>query len=208
MSLGPLWERLAPQITRTLGETGAHPGRGERVILRRPGSLEAVDEDVTPSQMQIAVAAAAGTSVLVLRFPPGGPTGRIKGSLPVGARLTLGATTYTTSAAATAVSGATTLTLQITPALVAPAAENDPVTLQPDALFTLENCQVSRKMRRDLSRDLHADAMAVVTVPTLGAPVTPRLNDSLELEDGTVGRVAAVPITTGCFWKLQMGGQA
>jgi hypothetical protein len=198
-----MWQGLAPLITRTLGETAAHPGRGENVLLRRAGSLEDVSNDETPRQLEVAVAAIAGATALTLRLLTGG---KIKGTLPQGARLTLAGQTYTTAAAVVSPVGATTLAVVLSAGLAAPAASDALVDLQPDAVFTLENCHVSRRMRRDLSRDLHADHMAVITVPSQGATVTPRLNDSLELEDGTVGRVAAVPITTGAFWKLQMGG--
>jgi hypothetical protein len=198
-----MWQHYARQMTRTLGSTAAHPARGETLILRRPGSIEDVGADATPRQMTVAAPALAEATTLTLRLPS---SGKIKGTLPAGARLNLGVDTYTSTADVTAAAGTTTLTVTFAPALAGPAAAGAIVDLQPDAVFTLTDCHVSRRLRRDLARDLHADAMAVLTVPVAGQPITPRLNDQLELEDGTVGRVAGVPITTGAFWKLQMGG--
>lgn len=200
-----MWAQYAREVTRTLGETPAHPGRGENVVLRRPGSLEDVAADATPRQLAVVVPALAGAVSLSLRLLS---SGKIRGTLPEGARLTIGATTYTTATAAAATPGATALTVALADegGLVAPAVADAVVDLEPDALFILTDSHVCRRMRKDLARPLQADHLAVVTVPVDGQPVTPRLNDQLQLEDGTVGRVSAVPVTTGAFWKLQMGG--
>jgi hypothetical protein len=125
------------------------------------------------------------------------------GTLLAGARLTIAAADYIVAADASTTPAV--LTVTITPGLIAPAAEGAAVTVHPEAVFTFEDCHVSKRMRRDLARPLQADHMAVVMVPAKGAPTTPKMNDSLELEDGTVGRVANQVISGGAFWKLQMG---
>lgn len=196
--LGDMWRDLAPAIGRTLGSTADHPERGERVILRRASTLEDVDGDATPSVLQVAVAALADATVLVMELA----AGRLAGTLSAGARVTLAGEDYTVAADATA---GETLTVTLTTGLLEPIAQGAEVTVHPEAVFTFENCIVHKRMRRDLARALQADHMAVVMVPAKDAPATPRLNDSLELEDGTVGRVANQVISGGAFWKLQMG---
>lgn len=198
--LGDLWRDLAPEIGRTLGSTADHPDRGERVILRRPSTLEDLSGDVTPSVLHLAAPALAGATGLPLRLPS---SGGMAGTLGAGARLVIAGTEYTVNWDASATGS--TLIVTITPTLAAPAAAGTTVEVRPEAVFTFENCKVHRRMRRDLGRPLHADHFATVMVPAKGAPTTPRMNDSLELEDGTVGRVANQVIAGGAFWKLQMG---
>lgn len=196
--LGDMWRDLAPEIGRTLGSTADHPERGERVILRRASTLEDVDGDATPSVLRVAVAALAGATVLVL----GMAAGRLSGVLLAGARVTVAGTDYAVAADATA---GETLTVTLTTGLLAPVAQGAEVTVHPEAVSTFEDCIIHRRMRRDLARPLQADHMAVVMVPAKNAPTAPRLNDTLELEDGTVGRVANTVVSGGAFWKLQMG---
>jgi hypothetical protein len=198
--LGDMWRDLAPEIGRTLGSTADHPDRGERVILRRPSTLEDLAGDVTPAVLQLASPALAGATSLALRLPS---SGGMAGVLASGARLVLAGIEHTLTADAPA-DGAT-LTAAIAPPLPAPAAAGASVDVHPEGSYTLEDCKVHRRMRRDISRPLQADHFAVVMVPAKGAPVTPRLGDALELEDGTVGRVANQVISGGAFWKLQMG---
>jgi hypothetical protein len=198
--LGDLWHDLAPLIGQTLGSTAAHPERGERVILRRPSTLEDVGGDGAPGILLLAAPALLGATTLSLELPSGE---KMAGTLLAGARLTIGATDYTVAADASTTTAV--LTATIAPGLAAPAAEGVPVTVHPEAVFTFEDCHVSKRMRRDLARPLQADHFAVVMVPAKGAPTTPKMNDSLELEDGTVGRVANQVISGGAFWKLQMG---
>ena len=200
-----MWARYAPVLTRTLGDTDAHPGRGEQVTLRRPGSLEDVNADVTPRQLKVAADAVSGATSLILALGSGG---RLSGTLPKGARLTVGAQTLTTTTSVTAPAAAVSISVTFAPALLGPVAADTVVLLEPDEVHLLEDCHVTRRTQRDLSRPLHADNMALVTVPSASLPagLRPRLNDSLQLEDGTVGRVAAVPVATAGFYKLQMGG--
>lgn len=197
--LGDMWRDLAPEIGRTLGSTADHPERGERVILRRSSTLEDLDGDSTPSVLQVAEAALSDATVIVLELA----AGRLAGTLSAGARVTLSGQEHTLSADATA--DGETITVTLTTALLAPADEGAEVTVHPEAVFTFEDCIVHRRMRSDLARPLQADAMAGVSMPTKDAPTAPRLNDSLELEDGTVGRVANTVISGGAFWKIQMG---
>lgn len=200
MSLGDMWRDMAPEIGRVLGSTADHPDRGERVTLRRPSTLEDLGGDVTPAVLELDAPALAGATSLSLRLPN---SGGMAGTLSSGAKLVLASTEYTLTADAPA--DGTILTVSISPALVAPAAEGAPVDLHPEAVFTFEDCHVSKRMRRDLARPLQADHFAVVMVPAKGAPTTPRMNDSVQLEDGTVGRVANQVIGGGAFWKLQIG---
>lgn len=201
MTLGPMWQRYAPMIGRTLGSTPAHPERGERVILRRGGSsLEDTKESKPPSVMRLAAEALAGATSLSLELPS---QELLAGSLIAGARLTIGAAEYTL--AATAPATGATLSVVLTTGLSAPAGDEAPVTVHPEAVFTFEDCRVSRKLRRDLTRPLQADTTALIFAPFEGAPTTPTLNDMLELEDGAVGPVAHV-ISGGGAWRIQMGG--
>lgn len=203
MSLGDMWRDLAPEIGRTLGSTAGHPDRGERVILRRPSTLENVGADATPPVLHLAAAALAGATALSLELPT---AGRMAGTLAAGARLTIGGTDYTLAADATpTLPAGTVLAVVLTAGLAAPAADGAVATVHPETVFTFENCKVHRRLRRDIARPLQADHMAVVMVPAKEAPTTPRLNDSIELEDGTVGRVANQIVSGGAFWRLQMG---
>lgn len=197
--LGDMWRDLAPEIGRTLGSTATHPDRGERVILRRPSTLESMG-DLTPSVLLLAAPAILGATVLSLELPDGG---QMAGTLLQGARLTIAGADYTLAADASTVTGVLTVTLAT--GLAAPAGEGAAATVHPEAVLTFEDCHVSKRMRRDLARPLQADHFAVVMVPAKGAPTTPKMNDVLELEDGTVGRVANQVISGGAFWKLQMG---
>lgn len=198
--MGDMWRDLAPEIGRTLGSTAEHPERGERVILRRPSTLEDVGADKAPGTLLLAAPALLGATSLSLELPSGG---RMAGTLLQGARLTIAGVDYTVAADASTTTA--TLAVTLTVGLAAPAAEGASATVHPEAVFTFEDCHVSKRMRRDISRPLQADHMAVVMVPAKGAPTTPKMNDTLELEDGTVGRVANQVISGGAFWKLQMG---
>ncbi len=200
MTLGPMWKHYAPLIGRTLGSTAAHPERGERVILRRPSTLEDIGANRPPASLRLASAALLGATTLTLELPS---QGGLAGVLLAGARLTIGGEEYTLAADATATG--VTLAVFLTEGLEAPAADEAPVTVHPEAVFTFEDCRVSKRLRRDLARPLQADHLAVVFVPAEGAPTTPKMNDMLQLEDGTVGRVANTVISGGAFWRLQMG---
>ena len=107
--------------------------------------------------------------------------------------------------AADAAASGVSLAVTLTAGLATPAASETPVTVHTEARFSFEDCIVHRRLRRDLARPLQADHMAVIMAPAKGAPTTPVMNDSLELEDGTVGRVANQVISGGAFWRLQMG---
>lgn len=207
MSYGELWSDLAPLIGETLGSTAAHPGRGERVILRRPSPhFQDTAQDVTPGELLLVSAALAGATALALELPVRGSYpagGGMAGTLQAGARLTIGGTDYTV--AADALATGTTLSVTLTAGLAAPAAEGALVTVHPEAVFVFENCHVAKRRKADVARPLQADHFAVVTVPAKGAPTAPRMNDHLELEDGTTGRVANQVLGGGAFWKLNMG---
>lgn len=208
--LADMWANLAPEIGRTLGSTAAHPDRGERVILRRPSTLEDLGGDGMPASLVFAASALAGATSVTLELPTEGRNPAIgtgmAGVLAVGARLTIGGLDYALAADALPVAPlGTTLAVTLATGLAGPATEGAPVVVHPEAVFVLEDCKVHRRLRRDMARPLQADHFAVVMVPAKGAPVTPRLNDALELEDGTVGRVANQVIAGGAFWRLQMG---
>ncbi len=212
--LGDMWRDLAPEIGRTLGSTAAHPDRGERVILRRVTeggpALEDIGGDGTPASLIFASSALAGATAVSLKLPTVGRNPALgfgmAGTLAAGARLTIGGTDYTLAADATpTLPAGTVLAVTLTAGLAAPAAEGAVATVHPETVFTFEDCKVHRRLRRDIARPLQADHMCVVMVPSKGAPTTPRLNDSLELEDGSVGRVANQVVAGGAFWRLQMG---
>lgn len=207
MSFGDLWAELGPLVTGTLGSTAAHPDRAERVILHRPSpSFEDTAQNVTPGELQLVSAALAGATALVLELPERGDLpagGGMAGVLQAGARLAIGGEDYTLASDAPA-TGAT-LAVTLTTGLVDHADEGAAVVVHPEAVFNFEGCQVSRRRKSDVARPGQADHFAVVTVPCKGAPTTPRMNDHLELEDGTVGRVANQVISGGAFWKLNMG---
>jgi len=201
LTLGRLWHDLAPLMGRTLGSTTDHPERGERVLLGRPSTLEATGagDEPTPTAMRLASGALLGATTLTLEVPS---QGKLAGVLLAGARVTVGAVTYTVAADAPATG--TILAVTLTAGLQAGAADETPVTVHPEAVFTFEDCRVSRKVSRDLARQLQADLLASVFIPQKGAPTTPKLNNYLELEDGRVGRVAHVASGAG-GWKVQMG---
>lgn len=207
MTFGGIWEELGPLVTGTLGSTAAHPDRAERVILRRPSpSFEDTAQNVTPGALQLVSAALAGATALVLELParedlPAG--GGMAGVLQAGARLTIGDQAYTLASDAPAAGATVAVTL--TTGLVDDTDEGAAVLVHPEATFTFEGCQVSRRRKSDFARPLQADHFAVVTVPCKAAPTVPRLNDMLELEDETTGRVANQVISGGAFWKLNMG---
>lgn len=210
MSFGDLWSDAAPLIGETLGSTAAHPSRGERVILRRPSPhFQDTAQDVTPGELQLVSAALAGATALVLELPVRGTDpvypagGGMAGTLQAGARLTIGGEDYTL--AADAPTAGATLSVTLTAGLAVPAAEGALATVHPEAVFTFENCHVARRRKADIARPLQADHFAVVTVPAKGAPTAPRMNDHLELEDGTTGRVANQVLGGGAFWKLHLG---
>lgn len=197
---GTMWEVLMPDICRTLGETAGHPGRGETVILRRPSTLEDVEGDVTPAQLALAADAAAEAVLLHLELPGGRP---LAGKLLAGARLALGSVEYSiTAEAATALNS---IAVAIVPPLAAPLAAGSLLTLHPESALTFLNCHVSRKITSEIARQLQGDTSAIVTIPSRGAPGVPMLEDAVELEDGTIGRVASIPITTSGFWKIRLG---
>lgn len=196
-----MMESLTPLLTTTLGSTPGHPERGERVILRRPSTIQVLGGDVAPpTALQLAEDALFGALTLSLELPTGGAMG---GVVVAGATLTLAGSTYTVAADAQVVG--TSFDVALVTGLQADAVAGAAVVLTPEAVFTLEDCHVARRSLRGVARELQADHLANVTLPCKGAPVTPRLNDSLELEDGTVGRVSSDVIGGGAFWKLQMG---
>lgn len=207
MSFGALWADLGPLVTGTLGTTAAHPDRSERVILRRASPMfEDTAQNTMPGELQVVDDADAGATSLTLELPERGDLpagGGMAGTLQAGARLVIGGTTYTV--AVDAPTTGATLVVTFAPALMDEVEEGAAVLVHPEAVFTFEGCQISRRRKSDSARPLQADHFAVATVPCKGAPTTPRMNDSLELEDGTVGRVANEVISTGAFWKLNMG---
>lgn len=212
--LGDMWRDLAPEIGRTLGSTAEHPERGERVILRRSTeggpALEDLGGDGLPAALIFAATALAGTTAVSLKLPTEGRNPALgfgmAGTLAAGARLTIDGADYRLAAnASPTLPDNTVLAVTLTAGLAADADEGAVVTVHPEIVYTFEDCKVHRRLRRDIARPLQADHMAVVMVPAKGATTTPRLNDSLELEDGTVGRVANQVISGGAFWRLQMG---
>ena len=195
------WGQMAPVVTAALG--GAS-GEGETVILRRPGTLEDVSSDATPGVFELGADAAPGATLLTLVLASGG---KLRGTAPAGSTLTIAGTSYRLSAEAVAAAGAISLTATIpAPGLAASASLGDAVTLDAAAVHTLTRCQVSGKQQRDLAVPLQEMTMVVVTVPKSGAAITPRVNDFVELADGTRGRIAARPIDAAGFWKLQISG--
>lgn len=193
MTFADLWSDLAPIVTGALGD--------ETVILTRASpQFEDTSTSTPPGVLRLASAALAGATALTLELPS---EQVLAGTLQAGARLTIGAVDYTVAADAPA-TGAT-LAVTLTAGLQAPAADEAPVTVHPEAVFTLTGCQVAKRRKNDFARPGQADHFATVTVHCKGAPTTPRMNDMLRLPDGTVGRVANQVISTGAFWKLSMG---
>ncbi len=208
MSLAQLWNTVMPVVTRTLGATTAHPDRGETITLRRPGSLTAVAKDSTPAAMELAEPAFEGDTELVLQLPGGL---RLSGSLPAGARVTLGEQLFVLTEPATADGTLITVALteigvELPGGLLADADVGTAVEVEPDAIFQLTDVHVVKPSRRDLSNPLVEDFICFLSIPVAGQPTAPRLNDSLRLENGTVGRCASIPVTSGAKWLVQMGG--
>jgi len=194
VSLADVWGNLAPQVTTFLGD--------ETVTLARPSSLVAIEPDGAPGELVAASSAAAGASSLSLRLPDGG---KLLGILLAGARLVIGGVTYVLAADAGSGIAFTAFSATLTEPLAADVALGASITVLPEALFTFEHCQVSRRRRHDLAVHLQETFVATVTIPTKGAPTAPRLNDVLTLADGTVGRVSAPGGGAAGFWKVVIG---
>lgn len=200
--LGQLWRELAPQVLRTLGDRAESPGRAETVIIRRASTLQDAGGDARISRLKVLADASAGASTLLLGLPSGNA---MTGTLQAGSSLSLGAETFVL--AAEAVPSGTTLTVQLVSPLAAPLTTGTLLDLQAEAVITYLNCQVSRKVARPFPgmAQFQAVYQAVVTIPVLGNPIPPLLNDNTELEDGTRGPVVNVPGDNGAFWKLRIG---
>jgi len=195
MSLADAWTNLAPVVTTFLGN--------ETVTLARPSSLASIDPDGAPGELAAASAAAAGAFMVNLRLPDGG---KMMGQLLAGARLVIGGVTYRLTADAGATSTAfTAFAATLNEPLAADLALGALIVVLPEALFTFEHCQVSRRRRHDLVAHLQETFVATVTITTKGAPTVPRLNDVLTLADGTVGRVSAPGGGAAGFWKVILG---
>lgn len=200
--LGQIWRELAPQVLRTLGDRAESPGRAETVIIRRASTLQDAGGDARISRLKVLADASIGASTLSLGLPSGNA---MTGTLQAGASLTLGVDTFVL--AAEAVPSGVTLAVQLVAPLAAPLTTGTLLDLQAEAVITYQNCQVSRKMARSFPgmAQFQTVYQATVTVPVLGNPIPPLLNDNTELEDGTRGPVVNVPGDNGAFWKLRIG---
>lgn len=200
--LGQLWRELAPQVLRTLGDRAESPGRAETVIIRRASTLQDAGGDARISRLKVLADAPVGATTLLFGLPSGNG---MTGTLQAGASVSLGVDTFVLSAEA--VPSGATLTVQLVSSLAAPLTTGALLDLQAEAVITYLNCQVSRKVARPFPgmAQFQAVYQATVTIPVLGNPIPPLLNDGVELEDGTRGPVVNVPGDTGAFWKLRIG---
>lgn len=191
--LDAVFEDLAPICFGVLS--------GQTVILRRPSSLEDKLAGRMPSALELSAPVLAGAVTVSLRLPG---TTALSGMLVAGTTLRIGGVDYTTTA--DKVVSANVLTVvPVTPVLAAGFPAGQAVTVSGEGSFTFNDCLVPGRSARDVTGDLSPEISAVVSLPTKGAPTTPRVGDTLELEDGTSARVAAVPITTGGFWDVGVG---
>jgi hypothetical protein len=191
--LDQAWEDLAPACFAVLS--------GQTVTLHRPSSLEDKLAGRMPSALELSAPVLAGATAVSLRLPG---TTALEGTLVAGTTLRIGAVNYTTTADKNA-SGDVLAAVPVTPVLAAGFSAGQAVTVSGEGRFTFRDCLVPGRSARDVTGDLSPEISAVVSLPTKGAPTTPRVGDTLELEDGTNARVAAVPITTGGFWDVGVG---
>lgn len=197
MSITPFeraWEQLAPAVFGALDDA--------TIELRRPSSLESVGLSQTPKQLELAAAVAAGAATVSLRLPG---SAKLRGELLTGTTLTIGAVAYKTTADRTA--DGTTLTVPVTPVLAAGFPIGTTVAISAQAAYTFEHCQVSRIRRGDVTGDVGAELTALLSIPTLGAPTTPKLRDiayHVELSE-VLGPIVSVPPTSSGFWKVKVG---
>lgn len=191
--LDQIFEDLAPVVFGVLS--------GQTVTLRRPSSLEDKLAGRMPSALELSAPVLAGAVAVSLRLPE---ATALSGTLVAGTTLRIGAVDYTTTADKAA-SGNVLTAVPVTPALAAGFSAGEPATVSGEGSFTFHDCLVPGRSARDVTGDLSPEISAVISLPTKGAPTAPRVGDTLELEDGTSARVAAVPITTGGFWDVGVG---
>jgi len=200
--LGALWRELAPEVLRTLGDRAETPGRAETVIIRRASTLQDAGGDARISRLKLLADAAPGASSLLLGLPNGNA---MTGSLQAGAVLSLGPDTY--ALAEEAVPSGASLPVLLTAPLATSLSTGTLLDLQAETEITYLNCQVSRKTAGPFAGmgQFQAVYKATVTIPRLGNPIAPQLNDAVELEDGTKNPVVNVPGDNGAFWRLRIG---
>lgn len=201
--LGLIWRELAPQVLRTLGDRAETPGQAETVIARRASTLADPGGDERISQLAVLSGASTGATSLVLGLPSGHV---MTGTLQAGASLASGSEVFVLGEDATPAGSA--LPVVLTAPLASPIAPGALLDLQAEAVITYRNCQISRKAASPFAPMAQFQAVykATVTIPVLGNPIPPRLNDAVELADGTKGPVINVPGDNGAFWKLRIGG--
>lgn len=189
---------LAASINRALGP--------EIFELRRSNTLEA--KGTTPRALVASVPAAVGAASLTLAHADS--TAKMKGTLLAGSLLRIAGADYTVQADAS-VDAAGDLTIPgvtIAPPLAAPLAAGGTVAITSGPRFTFLDGFVLDARRRDLGGDIGSELIMEVSLPTLGAPTTPRKGDSLKrLKDGTVGRITAIPSMVGGQWTVALGPQ-
>lgn len=195
LGIDELWDELSPTINAALG--------AETIVLQRGSRLYAGNNEA-PATLELAAAAAAGATSIVLRASGGR---LLSGSLLAGQRYTIAGATYTGGATThIAAGGAGTVATSISPALTAAAAEGAVVTLAGGPRYTWTNALVLDVARRHAGGDPGAEVEMVVDLPTLSAPTTPEQGDRLERpKTGFAGRVDRVPPAIAGSWRVEVG---
>ncbi len=194
------WDRLAPTFGDNLG--------GVEVQISRPFALKDVAALRAVGALVLSAPVTAGATILHLALASGG---RISGTLPAGTLLTLAAVAY--RVAADAVASGSSLTVTVSPAVVADVAAAAPVSVAPP-LVTVDGCIVSQVKAFDVSAKLSVDLAAKVAIPVANCPpgFAPRLDDFLTIVSGAAGlpagfggRIAVAPPTTGGWHDVWIG---
>jgi hypothetical protein len=186
------WQALGPSLVSALGDSG--------VELRRPSSLRGPSQVVPALTLQANALAGATTVVAV------GTS--IRGAIAPGALVTVGAAAPVACVSATTgvvAAGTVTITLAA-PGLSDPVLAGASITFASYASFPGLRGLVTRRV--DVSGgDVIPDFAFRVTVPFVGCPITPALNDVVVLDSGEVGRVAREPVAGSVvgFWDLDCG---
>lgn len=191
---------LSGMVTELAGEIFNAPT--ERVYtVARSHALTGTNGTVV-SSLAVAVAASAGASSLTLYGPAAAKVG---GTMPSGQRLTIGATTYATTAESRATYEGR-LVVTITPVLAAGAALNAVVTPLP-ASYTLANCCKQGVDGRMIAPELLSVVEFALIVPYSGAPDgwQPQTRDILTDGDSVRYQVHGVPFKGAGAWELLLG---
>jgi len=199
------FRHLSPLMANTLGDSADHPGQGQTIELRRYCSLAVAEEAVPVTGLKLVHDTSAGavTLDLALETTESYP---LTGSLLAGCAVTVGAITYRITAPSSPTGNLITVAI---PPLVADASEGDAVTLTPYVPYALAGCMVSHKGMWDALlpgvRTLTTVIIPQEVIAAAGVPGGVQLEDHLVLEDGTGGRVSALPASSAGFVKVTYG---